>query len=909
MKHLLTFLLVTITSTALWATHNRAGEIHIEQIGPLTIRATIITWTKTSSVNADRDTLNICWGDGTPCEPVLRSNGGGSGVPLANDIKYNTYVAIHTFAGPATYRISMTDPNRVGGIINVNPPASDNVPFHIETIYTFQDQQFGGSNTTPYLLQQPIDTACVGRVFKHSPNAYDKDGDSLSYKFIVPLFAVGGQVPNYTFPNQVGGGNNSLSINVHTGEIIWNSPAVEGDYNLAFIVISWRNGVPIDTTIRDMQIFVEKCNNNPPVVTSKSKVCVIAGDTLRLDVSATDPDNGQLVRLSAIGGPLTSVVSKATFTAPATAQTPPVNGFFEWPTVCEHISNQPYSVVFKAVDSLSKPQLADLKILEIEVIGPAPTGLDATSGQGFIELSWDNPYACEDAADNYFLAFSVWRRESSNPFIPDTCETGLAGRGYTRIVFATKQVQNGRYYFKDNNVNQGITYCYRIVAMFARRSAGGYPYNIVEGQPSAEACAQLPRSLPIITNVSVESTDPTNGQMEIRWSKPLASDLDTVINFGPYRYQLLRGNGFSGGALTAVPGASFVANQFWQANDTIFRFDTGLNTTSQPYHYAVAFYVKGDQTPLGNTNTASSVFLNVNSTDQTNLLSWEHKVPWNNYRYDVYRKNDLTGQFDSIGSSDTRAYADRGLVNGKEYCYLVKSVGTYSVGGLANPLINWSQEDCGVPIDTIPPCPPMLTVTNLCDQPDADVDGPPFVNQLSWTNPNVTCTGTDDVVQYRIWSASAEGQPLTPFKTVEGATALQEAISGPELAGCFAVSALDSVGNESALSNIVCKDNCPRYELPNTFTPNGDDANETFRPFPGYRFVESIDLQVFNRWGNLVFSTTNPEINWTGENQQGNALAEGTYFYVCRVYERRVTGTVLRPDVFSGYIELIRSGN
>ena len=41
------------------ATHNRAGEIWIEQIGQLTIRATIITYTKASSIPADRDTLDV----------------------------------------------------------------------------------------------------------------------------------------------------------------------------------------------------------------------------------------------------------------------------------------------------------------------------------------------------------------------------------------------------------------------------------------------------------------------------------------------------------------------------------------------------------------------------------------------------------------------------------------------------------------------------------------------------------------------------------------------------------------------------------------------------------------------------------------------------------------------------------
>ena len=136
---------------ALFATHNRAGEIHVEQIGPLTLRVTIITWTKASSTNADRDTLTLDWGDGFR-QQVVRSNGPGSppqGVVLPNDIKYNTYIAVHTYPGPSTYRISMTDPNRIAGIVNVNPPSSDNVQFHIETIYKFLDPQVNGDNTTP----------------------------------------------------------------------------------------------------------------------------------------------------------------------------------------------------------------------------------------------------------------------------------------------------------------------------------------------------------------------------------------------------------------------------------------------------------------------------------------------------------------------------------------------------------------------------------------------------------------------------------------------------------------------------------------------------------------------------------------------------------------------------------------
>ncbi len=910
LRTLLLPILCAFLPYSLLATHNRAGEIHIRQIGPLTIEATIITWTRTSSVNADRDTLTINWGDGTT-ESIARQN--GNGLPYPNDIKYNIYVGQHTFAGPATYRISMTDPNRIAGIINVNPPSSDNVPFHIETIYSFQDPQFGGNNTTPYLLQPPIDNACVGKLFIHNPNAFDPDRDSLSYHLIVPLQGLSTAVPNYSYPDEIiPGSNNSLQLDERTGIISWFSPQAAGEYNLAFIVVSWRGGVAIDTTIRDMQIFVDRCDNNPPNVRTEDELCVIAGTTVEFPVFASDPDSNDFVQLTALGGPLDdNLISHATFVGPSGFQRPPLMGTFQWNTTCEHISNQPYSVVFKAVDSQDSTtaQLADLKTVSIKVVGPPPEDVQATTDQGSVEVTWAKPYVCENAADNYFYGFSVWRREGSKSFPLDTCAPGLAGKGYTQLIFVTKQMQNGRYYFKDTNVERGRTYCYRILGKFARISAGGYPYNVVESLTSEEVCVQLPRDLPLLTNVSVVETDATAGQIKVVWTKPSASELDTVINHGPYRYQLLRAPGFSGGTFQEVAGASFTAPTFSQANDTMF-LDQNLNTQGQPYRYQVAFYVRGENTPLGTTTAASSVFLTVNSTDETNLLSWQEEVPWENYNYIIFRRN-AAGQFDSIASTTAMNYADRGLVNGQEYCYYIRSEGTYSVDGLPSPLINDSQRACGSPLDTIPPCAPeLLPINNLCNSQGGPAPDPPYENNLRWTNPNQTCNGSQDVVQYNIWYAPGTEEQLVVIATQQeaGNTSYTHALADG-LTGCYAVSAVDSAGNESPLSNTICVDNCPEYLLPNAFTPNGDSHNDVFTPFPGWRFVERVEMQIFNRWGNLVFVTTDPAINWAGTNTAGKDLTEGTYYYVCKIFERRVEGLSLRADPLSGYIELVRSGN
>jgi hypothetical protein len=136
--------------TEVFATHNRAGEILIRQTGALTIEATVVTYTKTSSTSADRDSVTIEWGDGKKTT-VARSNGPknknnvGNGEELQNDIKKNIYKAEHTYSGfRPFFVITMTDPNRNAGILNVNPPYSDNVQFSLATTFTFLSAQFQG---------------------------------------------------------------------------------------------------------------------------------------------------------------------------------------------------------------------------------------------------------------------------------------------------------------------------------------------------------------------------------------------------------------------------------------------------------------------------------------------------------------------------------------------------------------------------------------------------------------------------------------------------------------------------------------------------------------------------------------------------------------------------------------------
>lgn len=80
--------------------------------------------------------------------------------------------------------------------------------------------------------------------------------------------------------------------------------------------------------------------------------------------------------------------------------------------------------------------------------------------------------------------------------------------------------------------------------------------------------------------------------------------------------------------------------------------------------------------------------------------------------------------------------------------------------------------------------------------------------------------------------------------------------------------------------------------IPNVFTPNGDGMNDELE-FLGVDFTQDYSLKIFNRWGRMMFESTNPDDRWKGDNAE-----DGTYFYElrytdqCSTEERLVTGTV-----------------
>ncbi len=846
------------------ATHQRAGEITFKYISGLTYEITIVTYSFAPSP-ADRYELTINWGDKTS-STLQRSNGpagqlGYTGEIVGPDIKKNLYTGLHTFPGSATYKITLEDPNRNFGIQNI--PNSVDVPLFIETELIINP--FVGINSSPQLLLPPIDQGCVNQPFLHNPGAYDPDGDSLSFRFVTCRGANGENIPGFQLPNQVGTNiGSTFTMNAVTGEILWQDPKMQGEYNIAFLIEEWRHGKKIGYITRDMQITIVTCDDHAPVLHPIADTCIEAGTILQFKVVATDIDSNA-IKLTAAGAPF-QITNPSVFIAPFDSLIRNT-GIFRWETTCNHIRKNPYQVYFKATDNSKPVNLFDLKSMNIKVIGPAPRNLTATSLGNSIQLKW-NKNRCPNVS-----GYKIYRRNGFFGYIAGYCETGVPlYTGYQLIA----TISTTDTLFTDNELSRGIDYCYMVVAT--------YPDG-AESYASNEACSQLKKDVPVITNISIQKTGIADGRIYLAWSKP--TELDPIQTPGPYKYLIYRSEDLTGTAFHLIDSMTFL-------NDTTYTDDI-LNTFEHGLNYRIDFIndSPGNRFLVGPSQKASSVFITLSPGDKKVRVIINSSVPWTNEKYVIYRKNEITLQFDSIGTSIFPSYTDTDCVNGKSYCYKVKAIGTYGTAGITDPLINFSQETCATPVDNEKPCAPTLSV-----QPDCEN----FQNVLTWQITKPDCSS--GVAKYVIYYRPLQTKNLVPLDSTQALTYIHSHLSS--IAGCYTVQAVDSTGNRSFMSDTICISSvvCGKYRLPNVFTPNGDLSNDILTPFP-YSGVESIDLQIFNRWGNLVFTTKDPDIKWDGTLERTNQpVSDGVYYYVCDVYEITEIGTVKRT--IKGSITVIR---
>ncbi|MDQ3393632.1 MAG: gliding motility-associated C-terminal domain-containing protein [Bacteroidota bacterium] len=927
---LLAFGALLLCSVTSFATHIRAGEIIAVRENrdgtpanlTLTYKFTLVLYTDDSSpVPAGGGKINF--GDGTGEFDLNDVAEITTKVRLGENISLNTFIFYHTYPNTQEFRITYREFNR--NPLSRTMLLSIQTPFFIETKFIIDP--FFGLNSTPILLVPPIDKAAVGATFLHNPGAFDLDGDSLSYTLVqnkqdldVPVNVF--KFPNdpslyegldYKISNQAGDGPPTFTLDPITGDLVWDAPGIEGEYNIAFIVEEWRNvngeWLSLGYVTRDMQIRVEKTDNTPPELTLPKDTCVVAGSLLLEQITADDAD-GHEVRIETFSGLYEISSSPATFSPDPPVYKPVIAVMdFSWQTNGAHVRERPYQVQFKATDAPPLgPALVDIQTWSITVVGPAPENLSATVNTGRkVTLNWD-AYKYRNNASK----MQVYRRVDSYEFDAENCQTGIPDFAGYQLV---SQVDINNNSFVDDNDGKGlmpgVSYCYRLVATWPLPGGG-------ESYASEEFCVEMEVTVPLITNVSVENTSNNNGEIFVKWTSPF--ELNQDLFPPPYRYDLLRSIGLTGkNDLTLVTSTA----------DTTFT-DVGLNTLTHAYNYRIVLYDANDNM-VDTSSVASSVRLEAGSLLGAIELSWRAEVPWSNNIQEnpyhlIYRDNGEGGPLQLIDSVNVNSngfiYLDAGQYNGeplsdaKEYCYFVETRGSYGHPNVLSPLFNKSQITCAQPNDTIPPCTPVLSIelSDLQDckefLADKECGFSNFFNTISWTDLTEDACG-EDIRRYIVYF-SPTGDEGT-YTVVSPADLSETTFTHRNLrsrAGCYRIKSVDRSGNESEFSESICIDNCPEYELPNVITPNGDGKNDTFRPMDCPRFVESINFRVVNRWGKEIYSfRSNGEnsiyIDWNGKTNQGDDVPAGVYYYVAEVTFMRLNPAD-KVQILKGYVHVLR---
>ncbi|KAB7730263.1 T9SS type B sorting domain-containing protein [Rudanella paleaurantiibacter] len=940
----LVLLLGLLAPTFTYATHVRAGEITTRRVDPNRLEYEITLTTYFDELNGriasdQTNSVDFCLGDGSIVN-VPRS--------VRRNINSNTSINIYrfryTYQGPGVYQISVAIEKRNDRTINLRQPSQD-ITFWIRT--TIQVNAGLGLNSTPVLLNPPLDSARTGQRFCHNPAAFDSDGDSLAYRMAIPQESTTGApcrgfaVNGYRDPargidpnaqNEARNGQATLGINPTTGDLCWDSPAVAGQYNIAFIIEEWRDGVLIGEITRDMQIIVTDSRNNRPLLDPIPDLCREAGSLIEVPIRATDPD-GQRLELTAFGGIFNRNPDGTQYNPPivplpfatliSQPQSGTVTGLIRWQTACAHIRQEEYDVLARVVDvpGRTATQLAALQSFRIRIIAPRPQGLRATpqataTGRA-IRLSW-NPYTCipPSTTTTGTSEMLVYRREGCAPLQSGTCTTGLStSTGYALI----GTVPIGTNTFTDTTgLRRGIQYSYRIVARFPPVPLGG------ESVVSDGVCVDLPLLAPLITQVTVDSTDNQRGQITVRWTRPIG--LNPADGGAPFQYRVFRATGLTGTDFTQI--TAITSSLQPGVADTVF-VDRGLNTQANAYRYRIDFFQTSPQgalTRVDATEPAASPRLTLNPALRQIELTWATNTPWSNdnQTHVVFRSRRGTAgplvevarvpvqgqpyRYTDTGNSTLAGVQSLSLSVDSNYCYRVLTVGRYtSTTAVRGLLLNYSQIACASPLDTTRPCAPRLSLDSLACDPatqQALCNQTSFSNNLRWQYPPAgqSCEPAD---RYNLYYSRFSG-PAQSFSlvTTTPTTSFRHQ-SLTTVAGCYYVTAVSRRGIEGPASNTVCQDVCPQFVLPNVFTPNNDGRNDLWQPGSCSVFVVSVETVIYNRWGGRVFSTSDPQIRWDGRNSAGQEQPSGLYYYEVVVRFGGLDPSA-PPVVLKGWVQLFR---
>ena len=120
--------------------------------------------------------------------------------------------------------------------------------------------------------------------------------------------------------------------------------------------------------------------------------------------------------------------------------------------------------------------------------------------------------------------------------------------------------------------------------------------------------------------------------------------------------------------------------------------------------------------------------------------------------------------------------------------------------------------------------------------------------------------------------------------------------------GTYCITLTVSTNQGCTDSDNICIDVIPEFSIyiPNTFTPNGDKINDIF--FVHGRGIKELRMEIYDRWGEQIYTTGSQAIGWPGFMRDTNEPAKQDV-YVYKIYVKNFKN---EDSSYTGHINLIR---
>jgi gliding motility-associated-like protein len=253
-------------------------------------------------------------------------------------------------------------------------------------------------------------------------------------------------------------------------------------------------------------------------------------------------------------------------------------------------------------------------------------------------------------------------------------------------------------------------------------------------------------------------------------------------------------------------------------------------------------------------------------------LSWTQDPLFQAIKYSISRRAG-SGGYNPVSTTTTTTFTDATYRTGEHYCYQINYVDACDV-----------QSASGLDV-----CPIELTGKVNSDR----------TITLDWSNYTGWVTG---ILRYEVEKYDEEGTLVNTFNRGSSTTFDDIPDADNQLYRYIVLAYPIPPGVSQAVSNeeMIALD--PVAIFPKAFTPNNDNLNDEYKVIvpENFKYVDGFEMKIFNRWGELIFTSNDQEKGWDGK-YKGTNQPEGMYIFSATLTD--LTGRTFKR---SGSLVLLR---